>query len=640
MNSKTKIVVIILVILLAGIIVYASGVINNNNNIDTSKYNTTELTSKLSIDMTKWNYDEENDIYYQIGLTYCTNPKAPDYESLAIYVPGNYFTSTKNEDGTYTCEVNEGQEVGNYTSNNAPIVMPINTPGYSAAKAPTTYSSQEVKDYTDNGIIYVNAGCRGRDNGENYTGGAPWGVTDLKSAVRYIRFNSPTLPGNTENIFTFGHSGGGAQSALMGTTGDSQLYIPYLESIGAAMVDKDGNYISDSIQGAMCWCPITNLDYADEAYEWNMGQYSNTSTRADNTWTKELSNDLSQSYADYINQLGLTDENGNKLTLEESSEGIYNNGSYYDYMKKTIETSLNNFLNDTTFPYTPSQTQMDGQQPIADGQMPTDMQGSPDDGQMPGDAQGLPDDGQMPSDAQGLPSDGQAPNDNAQMDTNGQMPESNAQTDNTTYNNAKEYIDSLNKNQQWITYNQDTNTVNITSIEAFITQYKNPTKDVGAFDDLEKTQAENSLFGTKDEDQLHFDNHMADILEENDDKYSSLEDYNSKYKDEYKNDLTKTDTLNNTIQTRQNMYNPMYYLCDYYEGAGSSKVAKYWRINSGIQQSDTALTTETNLALALNQTNGVESVEFNTVWNQGHTQAERNGTSTQNFIDWINTCLN
>ena len=41
--------------------------------------------------------------------------------------------------------------------------------------------------------------------------------------------------------------------------------MPYLESIGAV----EG--ISDAVAGSMCWCPITNLDYASEAYEWNLG---------------------------------------------------------------------------------------------------------------------------------------------------------------------------------------------------------------------------------------------------------------------------------------------------------------------------------------------------------------------------------
>lgn len=70
---------------------------------------------------------------------------------------------------------------------------------------------------------------------------APWGVTDLKAAVTYYRFNGDVLPGNTEKIFTFGHSGGGAQSAIMGASGNSELYNPYLESIQAAMVDRNGN---------------------------------------------------------------------------------------------------------------------------------------------------------------------------------------------------------------------------------------------------------------------------------------------------------------------------------------------------------------------------------------------------------------
>ncbi|RAP49068.1 MAG: hypothetical protein BZ138_08340 [Methanosphaera sp. rholeuAM270] len=133
---------------------------------------------------------------------------------------------------------------------------------------------------------------------------------------------------------------------------------------------------------------------------------------------------------------------------------------------------------------------------------------------------------------------------------------------------------------------------------------------------------------------------MARLLKENDKKYSSINDYNSSYVSDYENDLTSTDTMNNTIQTRIDMYNPLYYICDYYNGTGSSKVAKYWRINSGIRQGNTALCTETNLALALNQTDGVKSVEFETVWQQGHTTAERTGNGTANLINWINECLN
>ena len=126
-------------------------------------------------------------------------------------------------------------------------------------------------------------------------------MVDLKSAVTYYRFNGDVLPGDSEKIFTFGHSGGGAQSAIMGASGNSKLYNPYLENIGAAMVGKDGNALSNAIAGAMCWCPITNLDTADGAYEWNMGQYA----RSSDSFTGALSNDLAAEYAAYINALVL-----------------------------------------------------------------------------------------------------------------------------------------------------------------------------------------------------------------------------------------------------------------------------------------------------------------------------------------------
>lgn len=94
------------------------------------------------------------------------------------------------------------------------------------------------------------------------------------------------------------------------------------------------------------------------------------------------------------------------------------------------------------------------------------------------------------------------------------------------------------------------------------------------------------------------------------------------------------------MQTRVNMYNPMYYLSNYYSGYNTSKVAKYWRIRTGINQTDTALTVETNLKLALQNYDGVESVDFATVWGQPHTTAERTGNSTDNGLAIINYTIN
>ena len=287
-----------------------------------------EETALPKIDMTKWQYEASDDVYWQVGLSYAASPADSSYETMGIFVPGVYFTASDNGDGTYTCTVNEAGAIGQYTAVTAPLILPVNTPGYSAMAAPTGYSSSmgygSISDYTNAGMIVIFAGARGRDDG------APAGVTDFKAAIRYTRYNADLLPGDMNSIFSLGMSGGGAQSALIGATGNSALYDPYLEAIGAVMTE------SDAVKGSMCWCPITNLDVADEAYEWNMG-----STRSGLSEENQAYSDgMALAFAEYINQLGLTDEEGNALTLAESEEGIYQSGSYYDYVKSVIETSL------------------------------------------------------------------------------------------------------------------------------------------------------------------------------------------------------------------------------------------------------------------------------------------------------------
>lgn len=66
-------------------------------------------------------------------------------------------------------------------------------------------------------------------------------------------------------------------------------------------------------------------------------------------------------------------------------------------------------------------------------------------------------------------------------------------------------------------------------------------------------------------------------------------------------------------------------------------MAKYFRIRTGLSQGDTAVCTEVDLALALTAY-GCD-VDFATVWGVGHTKAERTGSSTENFISWVNSCL-
>lgn len=516
----------------------------------------------LIFNNTLWKYDPAFHVYYQLGIPYCAAPETLEYETLAVYVPGEYMEAKDNGDGTYTCTANPDGTVSGFTAATAPVAIPVRTPGYMALKALDKYKYTAAQPYLDAGFIYVHAGCRGRNNGYDkdgnleFSGGAPWGVTDLKAAVRYLRYNSAVLPGDQNRIFTFGMSGGGAQSALMGASGDSELYTPYLESIGAIMTDDSGAPISDAVAGAMCWCPVTTLDVADQAYEWNMGQYSREGTRADHLWTSLLSKDMSLAFAEHINRLGLVNADGAPLTLTESEAGIYAAGSYYDCLMQVINRSLTNYLADN-----------------------------------------------------GL----------------------------NTEDEIRTYLSALNTEEEWITYDPASG-VSVKDMAAVAKYWKLPGKAVGAFDSFAGTAPENRLFGNDEHDAAHYNPLMAKLMADHAERYSAADDWDPDVIPAYAAANTLTDKLGKSIRYRQNTYNPMYYLSPAYEGYRKSTLAKYWRIRSGLKQSDTALTTEVNMALCLAQFENV-ALDFETVWDQPHVEAERTGDSTENFIRWVYDCL-
>ena len=542
---------------------------------------------KLTLDSAAWRYDATGDVYYQLGLSYAATPQASDYETLGIYVPGAYFTGTDNGNGTYTATINASGAVGSFTAATAPTVLPVNTPGYSAQKPPTEYSYDTIKAYMEAGFIYVHAGLRGRDsNSQTYSGNAPWGVTDLKAAVRYRRYNAASIPGDAAKVYVFGHSGGGAQSAVAGASGDSGLFAPYLAALGAATTDTSGKALSDAVAGAMCWCPITTLDSANAAYEWNMGQFASSGTRAEGTWTRAYSQDLAAAFPAYLNELKLTDSDGKPLSLESSSKGTYLAGSYYDHLVAVIQKSLNDFLSVTSFPYTPSSTEMAGMGPGGGG----------------------------------APSGG--------------GPDGQSSSETTTYNTVEEYIASLNSSSQWVAYDASTNTATITGLEGFVTSQKNASKDVGAFDGVDRAQTENLVMGSG-ENKLHFSSSSREVISKGQSKYSALSGWSDDYGvAAYEKDLATKDSVGTDMATRVSMYDPLYYLTQDSKGRGTSTIAPAWRIRTGITQGDTASTVEVNLALALQQA-GAGSVDFATIWGQGHTMAELTGTGEENFIAWV-----
>jgi hypothetical protein len=149
------------------------------------------------------------------------------------------------------------------------------------------------------GYVVVEPGARGRtlvDAAGTYYGTAPAAIVDLKAAVRYLKSNKGRVPGNVHRIVSSGVSAGGALSSLLGASGDSPLYEPYLKEIGAADA-------SDAIFATGAWCPITDLEHADMAYEWCWGSNPlGSGALVDRT----ISRELGTAYGDYFASLNLS----------------------------------------------------------------------------------------------------------------------------------------------------------------------------------------------------------------------------------------------------------------------------------------------------------------------------------------------
>jgi hypothetical protein len=222
-------------------------------------------------------------------ILYVANPVDKDYQSMNVSVP------VKVDDAVVD-------------ATNAPILFSIGVGGYMSVNNALTGLGQagRVIRNTDlalaAGHVVVSPGCRGRDNKAadgTYYGKAPAAIVDLKAAVRYIRHNKGVIPGNVDRIISTGVSAGGALSALLGASGNSQLYDPYLKEIGAADAQ-------DNIFGSACFCPITDLEHADGAYEW---MYGSTLTKA-GLVDQELSKQLKAINVTYQASLNLRGSGG------------------------------------------------------------------------------------------------------------------------------------------------------------------------------------------------------------------------------------------------------------------------------------------------------------------------------------------
>jgi hypothetical protein len=233
-------------------------------------------------------------------IPYVAKPVDKDYESMNVSVPikvDDVAVDASNAPILFVIGV------GGYMSvNNARTDSGISQGGGMGGPGAVSSVSGKADLALAAGYVVVSPGCRGRDNKAadgTFYGKAPAAIVDLKAAVRYIRHNKAILPGNADWIFSTGVSAGGALSALLGASGNSPLYDSYFKEIGAADA-------KDNIFGSACFCPITDLEHADEAYEWMYGSTSVKSGLVD----QELSKQLKAYFAMYQASLNLQGKNG------------------------------------------------------------------------------------------------------------------------------------------------------------------------------------------------------------------------------------------------------------------------------------------------------------------------------------------
>ena len=273
----------------------------------------TSSDKTLSFDVITYDTGTVNGVAYRAyhNRVYVSNPVSKEYQKLSVYIPEPYFSS---------------RNVNGYSAGTAPIFIPNDSGGYMAAGIMTPSDTNIIGLAISRGLVVVSPALRGR----NVTDGtAPAAIVDYKAAVRYIRANRSVLPaGNVDRIISCGVSSGGNLSALLGASGNAGDYEQWLDELGAAEAD-------DNIFASVCYCPVTNLDNADSAYEWVFGgeKYG------------EHSEALCREFESYVNSLSLTKYGVELLIDDEDPENDemqtfrhYINGLYAKAAQDAIDS--------------------------------------------------------------------------------------------------------------------------------------------------------------------------------------------------------------------------------------------------------------------------------------------------------------
>lgn len=317
--------------------------------------------------------DEEINVRAYEGIVYVANPVDTGYEIMNIYVPEAYYN---------------WEEINWFTLETAPIFFPNKVGWYMPASPETLWDTsweemmgwfwwngnkpewmKELPEWMQEwdhpfqwGIMWwrwnqtsvslyalkdwyivASAWARWR-TASNWK--APAWIVDLKAAIRYLKYNDDLIPWDSNKIISNWTSAGWAMSVLLWATANNPDYDKYLEEIWAADATDDLFAIS-------AYCPITNLDNADMAYEWEfywVDSYSKISAEqldynADRSETedstvseseKQYAKELKDMFPAYVNSLWL-----DWYSLDENWEW-----SFKETIKSKVIESFNEALAD------------------------------------------------------------------------------------------------------------------------------------------------------------------------------------------------------------------------------------------------------------------------------------------------------
>lgn len=552
------------------------------------EYITANSTMELSDIKDKWFLHEKYDVWCLEDVIYTPTPASPAFQRLSIFVPKAFMSAPGVIDRTTV--------IGGYTADTVPVVFENNSAGY--MQMPHTWLGGPrcyAEPYLEHGFVYVTCGCRGHETKSedgSFCGRSPYALVDLKMAIRFLRHNAGSLPGDMSKIISVGWSAGGAMSTLVGVTGNSENYTELLRESGAFMDERD------DVFAAQIYCPIIDLEHADLAYEWMFHEdkeYEANLTAPDGgrltPFEDALSSELKKKYIEYVNAMGLD-------SCSLGADG--RSGRLYDYIMGKLNDSASKYLKKLSAGELPERFTV---QDYLSGSYTYMTKGKPPRREDNAASHHAGAEVKLTGGANLTLGERMLRPLKPQAGGNGFAPP---------------MVEVQGKDKSsWLKW--DGERAEISSLDEYILSHRRRMKQCPSFDVLTGDSPENREMAGAHKTSTHFNPYTAGIIEGLKDQFP--EEYERYYS-------ACSEALNDEeLSRRVYLINPMNYI-----GTGEkTDLAEHFRIRVGAFDADTSFAISAVLALRLQDAG--KDTDYELVWDQPHSEADYKGE----VIDWIDS---